>query len=222
MTDARERILRAAVEAAAVHGVSRLSVADVAKRAGLSRPTLYKHFASRDDLVAAAVHREAGAMVAAVDAVVEGIDDPRAALEAGVLSALRLVRDHPLLDRVVRTEPEVLVPLLTTDDGMVLAAVRAPVEQMVSSKFPLLDVVASRRLADMLTRLLVSYALSAPDDPPEVVAALVAALLADGAASLPTVTVPPDAGAPDAGSTSAPVRAPADRSADRPAAEEAP
>ncbi|HEX6568577.1 MAG TPA: TetR family transcriptional regulator [Acidimicrobiales bacterium] len=187
MSDARERILRAAVEAAAIHGLSRLSVADVAKRAGLSRPTLYKQFESKDALVAAAVQREAAAIVDAVRTVVETTDDPHAALEAGVLTALRLVRDHPLLDRVVRTEPEVLVPLLTTDDGMVLAAIRLPVEQMVAAGFPRLGAVATRRIADLLTRLLVSYALSAPDDPPEVVAALIAGLLYDGARSLPAV-----------------------------------
>lgn len=187
MSDARERILRAAVEAAAIHGLSRLSVADVAKRAGLSRPTLYKQFESKDALIAAAVQREAAAIVDAVRTVVETTDDPHAALEAGVLTALRLVRDHPLLDRVVRTEPEVLVPLLTTDDGMVLAAIRLPVEQMVAGRFPRLGAVATRRIADLLTRLLVSYALSAPDDPPEVVAALIAGLLFDGARSLPAV-----------------------------------
>ncbi|MBN2624413.1 MAG: TetR/AcrR family transcriptional regulator [Acidimicrobiales bacterium] len=187
MLDAEERILDAAVEAAAVHGITRLSVADVAKRAGLSRPTLYKHFPSKEALIAAAVQREAGAMVGAVNTVVDGIDEPRAALRAGVLLALRLVRDHPLLDRVVRTEPEVLVPLLTTDEGLVMSAIRLPVEQMVARKFPHLDAVAVRRLADILTRLLVSYALNAPDDPPEIVAALVAAVLADGAASLPSI-----------------------------------
>ena len=50
-----ERILVATIEAASVHGIGRLSVADVAKRAGVSRPTVYKHFPSKDALVAAAV-----------------------------------------------------------------------------------------------------------------------------------------------------------------------
>lgn len=188
MDEARERILTAAVEAAAVHGVRRLSVADVARRAGLSRPTLYKHFPSKDGLVAAAVRREADAIVAAVRAAVDAAGpDPRAALEAGVLVALRLLREHPLLDRVVRTEPEALAPLLATDDARVLAAVRLPVEQMIADRFPGLGPVATRRIADLLTRTLVSYALSAPDDPPEVVAATVAALVVDGARSLPAV-----------------------------------
>jgi TetR/AcrR family transcriptional regulator, repressor for uid operon len=180
----QERILRAAVEAASLHGISRLSVADVAKRAGLSRPTVYKRFPSKAVLVTAAVRHEATAIVEAVRRVVDDIDDPAAALEAGILAALRLVREHPLLDRIVRTEPEMLVPLLTVDDSVVMPAIRRPVEQMVGSKLPLLDDVARRRLADVLSRLVVSYALSAPDDPPEVVAELLASLVVGGASTL--------------------------------------
>jgi AcrR family transcriptional regulator len=180
----QDRILRAAVEAATLHGLTRLSVADVAKRAGLSRPTLYKHYPSKDALVSAAVQREAETMIGVVRAVVDPIDDPGHALRAGVLTALRLVREHPLLDRIVRAEPEVLVPLLTVDDSIVMPAIRRPVEEMVGDKIPGLDDVARRRIADLLARLVVSYALSAPDDPPEVVADLLAAVVVGGGASL--------------------------------------
>ena len=191
MSDTADTILRAAVEAAAVHGLTRLSVADVAKRAGLSRPTLYKHFPSKDVLVAAAVQREASAMADAVRTVVDGIADPRTALDSGILLALRLVREHPLLDRVVRTEPEVLVPLLTTDASPVTGALRPPVEAMIAGKYPALDAVALRRVADLLVRLLVSYALSAPDDPPEVVASMIATVIVDGVPSLAAASAPP-------------------------------
>jgi AcrR family transcriptional regulator len=180
----QDRILRAAVEAATLHGLTRLSVADVAKRAGLSRPTLYKHYPSKDALVSAAVQREAETTIGVVRAVVDPIDDPADALRAGVLTALRLVREHPLLDRIVRAEPEVLVPLLTVDDSIVMPAIRRPVEEMVGDKIPGLDDVARRRIADLLARLVVSYALSAPDDPPEVVADLLAAVVVGGGASL--------------------------------------
>jgi AcrR family transcriptional regulator len=176
-----ERILQAAIDVAAVHGIGRLSVADVARRAGISRPTLYKHFPSKDALVAAAVHREASAIVQAVVDDAAAIADPRQALEASVLASLRLAREHPLLDRVVRTEPHLLVPLLTTDHGLVVAVVRGPVEAVIADRFPALDATTSRRLADMIFRLLVSYTLSSPDDPPEVVAAAMAGLLVDGA-----------------------------------------
>jgi AcrR family transcriptional regulator len=183
-----DRILSGAVEAASVHGIGRMSMADVARRAGLSRATVYKHFGGKDELVAAAVQREATALGEAVVASVVGIADLREAMSQAVLVTLQLARGHPLLDRVVRTEPERLVPLLTTGDSQVLPLLRAPVEAVVRCRLAGLDEVGARRVADVLVRLLVSYALRAPDDPPEVVAAVVGALLTDGAAAVATVT----------------------------------
>jgi len=181
-----ERILDAAVEAASVHGIGRMSVADVAKRAGLSRPTVYKRFPSKDELVRATVEREIRTIVGQVLAAIEGITDPRETIATGLLAALRIVREHPLLDRVVRTEPELLVPLLTTDDALIMRTVRQPVERILSAELPDLDTVTTRRIADVGARLLVSYALSAPDDPPDVVADVIADLLISGALAITT------------------------------------
>ncbi|NLD75815.1 MAG: helix-turn-helix transcriptional regulator, partial [Acidimicrobiales bacterium] len=87
----RDRILQAGIEAAAIHGIARLTVGDVAKRAGVSRPTLYKHFKSKDALVAAAVEREADRMVKQV-IVAELPDEPHLALSTGISAVLRVTR----------------------------------------------------------------------------------------------------------------------------------
>lgn len=182
-----ERIVDAAIEAASIHGITRMSVADVAKRAGISRPTLYKRYPSKDALVAAAIMREAARVIDAVELAVAGVDraeGPKAALVAGVGTALHVLREHPLLDRVIRTEPETLVPALTTDDGLILSVIRPPIEAMIADRMAPIDALTCRRLADMLTRLLLSYALNAPDDPPEVVAGVLADIFVDGATSL--------------------------------------
>lgn len=176
----REEILDAAVEEATIHGIRRLSVVDVARRAGISRPTLYKQFPSKDALVAAAVQREAERLTSSVLDAAAGTDTPERALEAGVLAALRLTRAHPLLDRLIATEPESLVPLVLSDGGPVMLMVRRTIERMVADRLGPTDPSTARRLADLLTRLLLSYALSAPDDPPEVVAAAVASMVAHG------------------------------------------
>lgn len=192
MTDetTRDRILQAGVEAASIHGIARLTVGDVAKRAGVSRPTLYKHFRSKDDLVAAAVAREADRMVEAV-AVADLPTDPREALATGIRSVLRITREHPLLDRLIRTEPETLLPLILEDGGAVSLRVRSTIEAILVQRFDPIEPVLLRRYADLVTRLVISYAVNAPDDPPEVVADIVATVLVDGAGSLidPTGTV---------------------------------
>ena len=48
-----QRLLDAALEAATIHGITKLSMGDVARRAGLSRQTLYRYFPSKDALIAA-------------------------------------------------------------------------------------------------------------------------------------------------------------------------
>lgn len=179
----RETILDAAVAEAALHGIRRLSVVDVARRAGISRPTLYKHFPSKDALVAEAVRREAERLTSSVLDAAAGHDSPERALEAGILAALRLTREHPLLDRLIATEPEALVPLVLSDGGPVMLLVRRTIERMVAEELRAADALVVRRVADLLTRLLLSYALSAPDDPPEVVAAAVASIVAAGVES---------------------------------------
>ncbi len=179
-TPTLDRIRLAALEIASIHGIARLSVGDVARRAGLSRQTLYKHFPSKDALVDDVVAQEAGAIVAEVVAAVNAADGPEAALEQAVATVLRITREHPLLDRLVRTEPEALLPLLVADGGTVVLLVRSAVEAVLGTKLPELSPFDLRRLADMVSRLLISYSVSAPDDPPELVAASVAAFLTHG------------------------------------------
>lgn len=170
----RQVILDAAILTASLHGVARLSLSDVARAAGLSRPTLYRYFSSRDELLGAALMAETTALVERVAQSVVDIDDPRLAIATGVRTTLELVREHPLLDRIVRTEPEALVPVLVVEGGggtpSFLSVVRATVEALLAVKAPDPDPVRSRRRADVIARLLLSYAVNAPDDPPEVVA----------------------------------------------------
>ncbi len=72
------------------------------------------------------------------------------------------------------------MPLVLSDGGPVMTLVRSTVERLLVAELDPSDPVAVRRLADVLTRLLSSYALSAPDDPPELVAAAIASLVTRG------------------------------------------
>jgi TetR/AcrR family transcriptional regulator, repressor for uid operon len=49
----RERILRATFKVLCRHGYGKLNLSDVAAQAGVSRPTVYKFFSSKDDLLSA-------------------------------------------------------------------------------------------------------------------------------------------------------------------------
>jgi AcrR family transcriptional regulator len=64
----REKLIAAATEAFATAGVG-TSLEDIARRAGVGIGTLYRHFPSRDALVAAAYRQEVGALAAAAPAL---------------------------------------------------------------------------------------------------------------------------------------------------------
>ncbi len=49
----RQRILRATFKVLCRHGYGKLNLSEVAARAGISRPTFYKFFSSKDDLLSA-------------------------------------------------------------------------------------------------------------------------------------------------------------------------
>jgi len=183
-----ERILDATLDVAAIHGLSRLSVGDVAKRAGLSRQTLYKHFTSRDELVSRTVIREAGRIVEQVTAAAALHEGPVASLEAAIIETLHLVRGHPLLDRLVATEPEALLPLLIGGEWGVPEAIRAISQQFIEEQVPGVSETEACSAADMLSRMLISYAVRPPDLPSEMVARFLSTAIVAGLTNAPTLS----------------------------------
>ena len=176
----RDRILAATFEATTRFGLARLSLEDVARAAGLSRQTVYRYFGSRDALIAAMILREEEVFIARIGAAAARHADMRPALEAAIREALRAAREHPLLDRLLATEPEALLPFLTTDQGPVLSAARPVLEEVLADRLPHVPGPAIRRAADATTRLLVSYAINPPDDDLDEVASGLADLILGG------------------------------------------
>jgi hypothetical protein len=64
--------------------------------------------------------------------------EARQTLEQRLLEAfaftVTFVREHPVFDRLLRTEPELLLPLVTVDGGPVLALYRALIAERISAE----------------------------------------------------------------------------------------
>lgn len=175
-----DRILDAAHAAMATHGLAKLSLEDVAREAGMSRQTVYRHFGSKEALVTAAIIREEQVFLDQMTAAIERHDDLRPAMEAGIVAGLRAAREHALLDRLLATEPEALLPFLTTGGGPVLSAARPVLLHLLEQRLPHASATALHRVADATTRLFISYAINPPDDDIEEVAAGLADLVLNG------------------------------------------
>jgi len=178
--DTGTRILDATLATMADHGVSRLSLEDVARRAGLSRQTVYRYFPSKRGLVEATVLREERVFIANMVSAAGRQRDLEAALRAAIEAAMRTGQAHALLNRLLATEPESLVALVTTDRGPVLSAARQAFEEILGGWLPRVPKLRVTTAADAVARLLVSYVVNPPADPPAQVANRLTQLLVHG------------------------------------------
>jgi AcrR family transcriptional regulator len=98
-----ERLLEAATEIVATRGTRGLSISELARAAGVSRPTVYRRWESADDVLRALIaHR----MQLVITAVGPGADD-RAAIVDRVVRFGELFHADALFSRLLGTEPEV-------------------------------------------------------------------------------------------------------------------
>ncbi|WP_406144054.1 TetR/AcrR family transcriptional regulator [Streptomyces sp. NBC_01012] len=119
-----EQILDAAREQFMTFGLRRSTVDDVAKRAKVSRVTVYRRIGNKDSLVSACLLREYRRFVVDVDDAVAALPTVEDRLVAGFVAVLKHIREHPLVGGLLRLEPEIMLPFLTLESGPAFLAIR--------------------------------------------------------------------------------------------------
>ncbi len=157
-----DRVAAAALDEFAEHGIRRTSMEDVARRAGVSRMTVFRRFASKQRLVEIVIAREVHRGMQELDLLWEVAETLEDRLVAGFEFAGRYVRGHPLFDRLLRSEPDVLLPPLTLDGGPVLELYRSLIANRLQA-----EVNAGRAatpdidgVAEIIARLAISLLLT--------------------------------------------------------------
>jgi AcrR family transcriptional regulator len=120
-----ERILDAALGQFEDFGLRRSTMEDIAKRCGMSRITIYRRFPKKENLIEAVVLRELMVFLSDLEKV--GEDEGLSAEEKMVeriAFALQYLGNHLLLRRLLRTEPESILPSLTVNGGVVVDMAR--------------------------------------------------------------------------------------------------
>lgn len=112
----RERILEAGFACVGRYGLAKTTIEDVAKESGLSRATIYRAFpGGREHLEREIVAWEMGRFVGALAEAVAGAPDFPTLVDEGLMFARRAILGHDVLQKVLATEPDRLLPLLTTE-----------------------------------------------------------------------------------------------------------
>jgi AcrR family transcriptional regulator len=121
-----EAILDAAVVEFEQHGFRRVALDDVARRAQVSRTTIYRRFSNKDELVAAVIERENVRLFADIAAELKNAGpQSNYYVEAFTLSIMKF-RRHRVLDRMITDEPGLVIELAATHH-------RAAIERMAEA-----------------------------------------------------------------------------------------
>jgi AcrR family transcriptional regulator len=113
----RRDLLEAAREALLEVGLSRMTLADVARRAGVSRMTVYRQHSDLATLVSAVLTRELTQVMEEVGAEVRGLPTAKDRLVQSAVLVVRRMDDHPVYRRILDLDPELLLPLVVERFG---------------------------------------------------------------------------------------------------------
>lgn len=114
-------------------GVRRTTVTDVARRAGVSRMTLYRRFPDVTSLIQALMTREFTAIIGQLEAELAALPTARAQLVAAAIDGADRLAGNPLFLRIVDVDPELLLPYVTVRLGQFQLAVVAAFEARIAA-----------------------------------------------------------------------------------------
>ncbi|MGQ0836963.1 TetR/AcrR family transcriptional regulator [Actinokineospora sp.] len=164
-------------------GVRRTTLTDVARRASVSRMTLYRRFPDVGSLLTALMTREFGTLLTRAHDSVTNLPTARARLVSGAVASVRVITGDPLMRTVLDRDGELVLPYVVERLGST---------QLVAEQFLHAQVVAghadgsvrradagvqTRALLLVVQSFVLSYAPATADLDPEPLLAELAHLL---------------------------------------------
>jgi AcrR family transcriptional regulator len=155
--------LDAAVRCFARHGIGRTSVQDIAREARVDRTTVYRQVGNVSAIVRLLAGRELHRFLARLPERLTDLGGPAAVVDL-LTAVVEFGRDHPVLAKVLRDEPELIGPFIVSELPLLVdlgAAAAAPLlaAAMDAGELARRD---PGRLAQMLVRLCMPLVLAPP------------------------------------------------------------
>jgi AcrR family transcriptional regulator len=169
--EARKRIVDAAVDRIERRGPRATTLSDIANDLGITRPTIYRYFASIDDLLAAAAEVALDGWTARIGDMTKNMGDAVDLLTEAVAFLIERLPDEPLLAMLLETDRmrlvgrQMVMPAAVARSRTMLEHTRIDWESLgfVGSRFD--------DLVEFLLRIIQSMVI-APADPPRTGSAL--------------------------------------------------
>lgn len=102
--EAKGRLCEAALECLLRHGYEKTSMSDIAKEAGIARPTLYKHFKSKTEILFTAIDLQAYAFAESVAAHARQFNTIEDRIIETILYVVTEMPKHRYLSLVLKSE----------------------------------------------------------------------------------------------------------------------
>lgn len=154
---ARTRILDAVVRCVERQGMGSFALEEVAAEADVSRATIYRHFpGGRQQLIDETVAREVARFWRDLSDEVRSYESIEERLVVGIMSAHRRIVEHHLLQRLIVSEPNAILPPLVSADERIAAMVVGYLRELLARE-RIRDGVDLDVAAEYLARLLISH-----------------------------------------------------------------
>ncbi|OLT11927.1 TetR family transcriptional regulator [Actinomadura sp. CNU-125] len=163
--EARQRIVDATARCIDRHGAAKTTLSDVANELGVTRQTVYRHFARIGDIVGEVAAQGAESFVDRLVAHLQGIGDPAEAVVEGMMFCVRTIPTEPRLSTMLQIRDSGAFGRgATTADAIAYGARmlhRFPVDWAAAG----IGADELTGLAEIIMRLLTSF-VEHPSDPP--------------------------------------------------------
>lgn len=135
-----------------------MALDDVARRAGVSRTTIYRRFAGRDELIAAVMDRENDELFAEIAEHITALGPQSNIYVEAFTVAIVKFRDHRVLNRLITDEPALALELAHQHYGAALTRVTAALQRVFPTGFA---AKVGPRTVNELADAILRYALMA-------------------------------------------------------------
>lgn len=154
----RRRLVDAALVCIARWGVTKTSLDDIAREAGVSRATVYRAVpGGKERLLTVVLDHETGRFLHEMEAQLAAATDLADLLSRGIGTALAAVSDHPALRTLLELEPELVLPHVAFHRLDRFLAVATDLCRPHLARFVPAEAVPAA--ADWVARIVVTYGL---------------------------------------------------------------